>query len=108
MATPKRFGGFTLYQIYYGDDLVYIGRTMQPLQDRIRNHVFGRPMHRKIDMFLVSRIEFATFKTQADMYLYEIYLINKYKPPLNCDDKATDDLTVSLPEPEWALFQTEL
>lgn len=108
MARPQKFGGFTLYRIFYGEDLVYIGRTMQPLQDRIRGHVFGKPMHRKIDIDLVSRIEFCSYATQADMYLYEIYFINKYKPPLNCDDKAADELTVSLPEPAWKPFSTPL
>lgn len=28
--------GFVLYRIYYGDTLVYIGRTKQPLQNRLR------------------------------------------------------------------------
>lgn len=108
MSKPEKFGGFTLYRIFYGDEIVYLGRTMQPLQDRIRGHVFGKPMHRKIDIDLVSRIEFCQFTTQADMYLYEIYFINKYKPPLNCDDKASDELTVVLEEPRWELFSTAL
>lgn len=108
MANPKMFNGYTLYRIFYGEELVYIGRTMQPLQDRIRGHLFGRPMHRKIDIDLVSRIEYCQFPSQADMYLYEIYFINKYKPPLNSDDKAQDTLTISLPEPEWSPFETPL
>ena len=108
MSRPEKFGGFTLYRIFYGEEIVYLGRTMQPLQDRIRGHVFGKPMHRKIDIDLVSRIEYCRFPTQADMYLYEIYLINKYKPPLNCDDKASDELTVQLEEPHWEPFSTPL
>lgn len=28
---PKDFAGYTLYRIYYGDVLVYLGRTTQPL-----------------------------------------------------------------------------
>ncbi len=105
---PNKFSGFVLYRIYYGDTIVYVGRTMQPLHDRIRGHVFGNPMHRKIDIDQVSKIEYADFCTQADMYLYEVYFINKYHPKLNKDDKAHDDLTIELPPVDWRLFYTPL
>lgn len=108
MAKPQNFGGFTLYRIWYGEELVYVGRTKQPLQDRIRGHLFKKPMHREIDITLVSRIEYATFQTEADMYLYEIYFINLWHPPLNRDDNASDTLTVALPPVEWHLFETPL
>ena len=49
----------------------------------------------------VSKIEYAEFLSEADMNLYEIYYINLLKPPLNCDDKAKDELTVSLPDVDW-------
>lgn len=99
---------FVLYKIYYGDTLIYLGRTKQPLKDRIRGHLFKKPMHREIGINLVSKIEFAEFKSEADMNVYEIYYINKFKPPLNRDDKAHDELTVILPEVEWKVFSTPL
>lgn len=108
MPTPKNFSGFILYRIYYGDCLVYLGRTMQPLQNRIRGHLFKKPMHREIDITQVTKIEYATFQSQADLYLFEIYYINLWKPPLNKDDKAHDNLTIALPEVEWKLFTTHL
>lgn len=70
--------------------------------------MFKKPMHREININLVSKIEYAVFKTEADMNVYEIYYINKLKPPLNCDDKAQDDLTISLPEVEWNEFLTPI
>ena len=108
MAKPQNFAGFILYRIYYGEDIVYLGRTMQPLQARIRGHLFKKPTLREICIDQVSKIEFATFKSQADMYLYEIYYINLWKPELNKDDKASDALTIALPEVEWKLFTTPL
>ena len=65
-------------------------------------------MHRVIDIELVSKIEYATFETVADMYLYEIYYINKYHPALNRDDRAKDNLTVALPEVTWISFYPPL
>lgn len=108
MSKPANFAGFTLYRIYCGEHIVYLGRTMQPLQNRIRGHLFKKPMHREIAIDQISKIEYATFKTQADMYLYEIYFINLWRPALNKDDKATDDLTITLPDVEWHLFTTPL
>lgn len=108
MARPQNFTGFILYRIYYGEHIVYLGRTMQPLQNRIRGHLFKKPMHREICIEQVSKIEYATFQSQADMYLYEIYFINLWKPRLNKDDKASDELTITLPEVDWKVFTTPL
>jgi hypothetical protein len=108
LKLPDNFAGFFLYRIYYGDLLVYVGRTMQPLQDRIRGHLFKKPLHREIAIQHVTKIEYAQFETMADMYLFEIYFINLWKPPLNKDDKAGDRLTVSLPDVEWKEFHTPL
>ncbi len=101
MASPK---GFILYRIWYGKHLVYLGRTKQPLQARIRGHMFAAPMHRAIDIHNVTKIEYTELLTEADMNLYEIYYINRWKPPLNVDDKAKDNLTIVLPELIWKEF----
>lgn len=100
--------GYILYRIFYRSGIAYLGRTKQLLQDRIRGHIFKRPMHRDIDINLVTKIEYAEFDTEADMNVYEIYFINKWKPPLNKDDKARDDLSFDLPNVEWKLFITQL
>lgn len=94
----------TLYRIWYGENLVYLGRTNQKLQSRLRGHFFGRPMHRKLDLKLVTKIERAEFATEADMFVYEVYFINLYKPYLNRDDLSYSDLTVSLPDVKWEEF----
>jgi hypothetical protein len=54
-----------------------------------------------IDIMNVTKVEICNFKTEADMYIYEIYLINKLKPLLNRDDKAFDEVTISLPEVDF-------
>jgi hypothetical protein len=100
--------GFILYKIYYESGLVYLGRTKQPLQDRIRGHLFKKPMHRSIDINLVTKIEYANFRTESDMFIYEVYYINKYKPPLNADDKARDEVTIDIPDVAFVEFSTHL
>lgn len=99
---------YTLYKIYYGEELVYVGRTKQPLQDRIRGHVFKQRMMRAIDIDKVTKIEYAYCNTEADMFFYEIYYINLFHPKLNRDDKARDELTVRLPDLTFQQFDTHL
>lgn len=103
-----RVQGFLIYRIWYGDCLVYVGRTKQPLQSRIRGHLFNKPMHRTVNIEQVTKIEYTELGSEADMNLYEIYYILRLHPPLNVDDKARDDLSVTLPELEWKEFTTPL
>lgn len=94
-----------VYRIYYGEHIVYVGRTNQPLRTRIHGHLFAKPMHRVINIELVSKVEYAEFETEADMNLYEIYYILTLHPLLNCDDKTRDYPTVKLPEVEFKVAE---
>lgn len=100
--------GFFLYRFYYGDCIVYLGRTKQKINDRLRGHFFNKAMHKNINIHKVTRIEVATLKTLADMYVYEIYYINLIKPIINSDDKACDQLNVELPELKWFEYEPHL
>jgi hypothetical protein len=83
----------TLYRIWDNGSLIYVGRTNQKLSSRLRGHFFAKPMHLKIGINLVDYVDYAEFASVADMYVAEVYFINKLKPVLNVDDKAKDDMT---------------
>lgn len=95
---------FLLYKIYCNNELSYIGRSKQKLQVRLYQHFHKAPMIRDIDINQVTKIEFTELQSEADMNVWEIYLINKYKPHLNKDSKSKDDLTFDLIEPEFKEF----
>lgn len=95
---------YILYKIYYHDELAYIGRTTQDLKNRLRMHFFHtNKIVKQLDILQVTKIEYTILNTQADMYLYEIYLINLYHPSCNVDDNAKDDLSdfIVLPKLEF-------
>ncbi|MCX4336862.1 MAG: GIY-YIG nuclease family protein [Bacteroidales bacterium] len=100
-----------MYKVFYkgadGEFIAYLGRTKQRINARLRGHFKQLPMHKMIDIFSVSRIEVAECKTEADMFLYEIYYINKYKPTLNKDDKSKEKLTIELPELDFKTLHNE-
>jgi len=99
---------YILYKIYSDNCLLYIGRTKQPLQTRLHGHFFKAPMHRAINIDCVSKIEYAILPTEADMYVWEVILINQLKPPLNRDDKAHDELTLALPPLPFSEYKCKL
>lgn len=101
-------GDHLVYRIYYGDEIVYVGRTSQPLSDRMRGHFFKKRYYILIDINQVTRIDYMVCKTVADMYLYEIYWINVLHPRLNRNDKAPDNLTVTLPGAKWQSYMPRL
>lgn len=104
MASPK---GFIVYRIYYGDTIVYVGRTKQPLQSRIHNHFHKSAFTMLLDINYVSKIEYTMFDTAADMAVAEVYYINKYHSVLNKDDHMKDNLTIEIPfldEKQWIGF----
>ena len=99
---------FLVYRIYDADGVFYVGRTSQPLKTRMRQHMASTNNGSEIphiDPKTVKRIEFALCASEADMYLYEVYYINKLHPQMNVDAKASDFLTVQLPELKWHGYQ---
>lgn len=105
---------FTIYKIYYNDNSlipVYIGRTTQLLHKRIYSHITKKVNSKKsskiakLDINKIHHIEYCECDSEADMMIYELYYINKFRPVLNIDAKSKiDDLTIELPEMAWKLF----
>ena len=71
MQSPK---GYILYKIYYDKHLVYLGRTKQPLINRIKTHCFKDPTVRSIEIDKISKIEVnnRTDYNEIKEYLEEI------------------------------------
>lgn len=99
--------GFITYRIWYGNYICYVGRTKQPLQQRMHAHFHAKGFTMALDIHLVSKIEYCEWQTEADMNLAEIYYIASLKPAINRDDKPKDDLTIIIDEfdnAEWHEF----
>lgn len=87
---------------YLGKDneVLYVGITERELHFRIKQHESdknGLPEAFK-------EIEFAVVNTYTDMIIYELYLINKYKPKFNVSDKFVDNFSYDLPELKWKSY----
>lgn len=70
-------GDYFVYMFKSGDEVVYIGSTAN-LYGRIRRHIFCGDITNNSDSFCCC-----VFKSEADMAVAEILLINKYEPKLN-------------------------
>ena len=99
---------YIVYRIYYDNQIVYVGRTKQRLIDRVRMHFFGNPYMPKIDIFRTTKIDYALFDSESDQFVYEVYLINLYRPFLNQHDLGHGNLTISLPEPKFYNWESPI
>lgn len=101
-------GDHYIYRIWYGDEIVCISKTSQPLSDRMRGHFFGRKYYVPIDINQVTRIDYSKYSSVSDMNLYELYWILTFKPRLNRCSIPTDLLTLSLPNVRWYPYRPRL
>ena len=82
----KKFG---LYFIFDDkEELVYVGKSINLFQ-RLSNSLIERSG---------EFYAYAEPASKADMHVYELYYINKFKPKLNTGDLSDDELTIVLPE----------
>jgi excinuclease UvrABC nuclease subunit len=82
---PRSRGG--LNKLYNNDKIIYIGKS-----NNIKLRV---ACHKKDKNF--NNVKSIIFKDDGNIDLYEVYLINKYKPILNKEFKNKDN-SIMLPE----------
>lgn len=77
-----------IYRLYNEDlHLIYIGKSYDLFQ-RISTSSYQRQAY---------CYDYCVLDSRADTDIYELFYINKYKPPLNADSNSNDKLTVTLP-----------
>lgn len=81
-------------------NVIYVGRTDQPLIDRINthNHLPERCYKDR------KKIEYSICKDKPTLVIYELYYINKWKPKYNTVQKYKDEIGLQLPELTWELY----
>ena len=82
----------------------YIGYTGQQMAQRMNQH-FTKGHLPKSVYEEVAKIEYMKHKTKSDAQVWEVYLINKYKPRYNTLNKKNDMLTIDLGEENWKVYQ---
>jgi hypothetical protein len=100
--------GFYLYRFKDAENkIIYIGLTTQKLVYRINQHFncghLSRNCYESVD-----RVEYAEVKSESEMRIYEIYLINRYTPEYNTEFKRGDAFTFELPKLNWHSYLSEI
>ena len=86
------------------NETIYIGYTGQQMAQRMNQH-FTKGHLPKSVYEEVAKIEYIKHKTKSDAQVWEVYLINKYKPRYNTLNKKNDALTIDLGEENWKVYQ---
>ena len=74
------------------NEVIYVGLTARPLNKRVKEH------QAELLQTETDHIDFAEVKSEADMRMYELYYINKYRPKYNKRDLYFDGHNLQLPE----------
>ena len=80
-----------VYLLYQENTLIYIGKSNTCIRGRLVTHSKDKQFD-KIDILLLEN--------EADVDVLELYLINKYNPPLNKDSNSGSTLTLKLLDEE--------
>ena len=76
-----------IYFLYQKDKIVYVGKSLHNMENRIRSHYFTK----EFDKAVIHEVS-----SDADIAVIEMYLIGVYKPLYNIDAKSNDFLNVRL------------
>lgn len=87
------------------DEIVYIGRTSNNLETRIKQH-FYYGGHLGEDAYnTVYKVEYVALPNKIDAQILESYLINKYKPMYNKDFTQGETIVSISKDLEWVNFE---
>ena len=86
------------------NETIYIGYTGQQMAQRMNQHFTKGHLPQSV-YEEVAKIEYMKHKTKSDAQVWEVYLINKYKPRYNTLNKKNDALTIDLGEENWKVYQ---
>lgn len=88
--------GFFIYKYVKDGQIVYLGKTKRPLNQRINEHKHKKDLPDGCDIY------FFECSSESDMNIAELFLIDKYKPVYNrdCNDAQTQT-SYFFEEPEW-------
>lgn len=87
-------------------EVVYVGKTRQPLEDRIHRH-FGSGGHlQKAQLATVTKVEFLELKSRVEMDIVELYYINLWRPIFNTQAKYEEEFSLDNREGDcWVEFE---
>lgn len=88
------------------NNILYVGKTKNSLNNRIRQHFSENGHLDKKCYEKVSFIEYIELKNKIEMDIKELYYINKWKPIFNSKDKNDEDFDFTIEEnSKWKAYQ---
>lgn len=88
--------GFFIYKYVKDGQIIYLGKTKRPLNQRINEHKHKKDLPDGCDIYYFECV------SESDMNIAELFLIDKYKPIYNKDcNNAEAQTTYSFVEPVW-------
>lgn len=89
-------------------DIIYVGRTKSGIKSRMRQH-FSDAGHLPNECYnSVHLVEYIELKSQIDMYIKELYYIDKWKPVYNSTNKYEEDSDIRIEgDDKWVQYKSK-
>lgn len=89
-------------------EVVYVGKTKQPIEKRMRIHFSNSGHLGKRQIAKVKCVEFIELENRTEMDIAELYYINKWKPLFNIQSKYDDDCLTYSRDDTWEVFDLDI
>ena len=93
-----------VYKYVYHGEVIYIGKSDKSIDQRIKGH----SSEDRFKPYLQDcQIYYYPLDNPAQTTVYEILLINKYKPFLNSQMKYEEKIHIELPDIQWCKYKKQ-
>jgi integrase len=99
-----------IYRLYdKNKKILYVGKTINNINSRIRSHFTNHKGYKRLNQLWRHKIKYFDYtivENEAELGIYEIYLINKLKPEYNLKDKWKGSINFRLPKLQFEDMET--
>jgi integrase len=99
-----------IYRLYdKNKKILYVGKTINNINSRIRSHFTNHKGYKRLNQLWRRKIKYFDYtivENEAELGIYEIYLINKLKPEYNLKDKWKGSINFRLPKLQFEDMET--
>ena len=92
----------TIYRYLHNGEVVYVGKTIRPLKQRVKEHC------QELKFYGITEIEYYETKMVKDIFKHEAFWINYYKPILNELVPPEEKCLKKMPRNKWKKYKGEV
>ena len=95
-------GKYVIYRYKFLNNVVYVGKTNRPLEQRIKEHC------KELKFYGLTDVEYYETTMKDDIFKHEAFWINHFKPILNEFIPNANKGLKKMPRNQWKKYEGEI